>query len=75
MKTPSAKPIAKGGQPLPPGSRNVPGSKAYRKMQGAPHPGFVEIGNDFVSSRKGGPPLVVGRKHIRIKGDPKHPPR
>jgi hypothetical protein len=75
MKTPPAKSVAKGGQPLPPGSRNVPGSKAYRALQGAPHPGHVEIGRDFVADPRGGRPLVVGRKHIHIKGDPKHPPR
>jgi hypothetical protein len=75
MKTPPAKPVARGGQPLPPGSRNVPGSKNYRALQGAEHPGHVEIGKDFVASLKGGAEKVIGKKHVRIKGDRSDPLR
>jgi hypothetical protein len=44
MKTPPKPAVAKGGVPLPPGAHHVPGSKAYRAVQGAPHPGEVQIG-------------------------------
>jgi hypothetical protein len=75
-KTPKTPSKPAGRQPqLPPGSKNVPGSEAYRKLQGAPHPGSVTIGNAFVSSHKGGAPLVVGKRHIHIEGDKKREPR
>jgi hypothetical protein len=69
MKTPTKPPVAKGGVPLPPGARNVPGSEAYRRMQGAPHPGEITIGKSFVSDPRGGAPLVIGKKHLRVEGD------
>lgn len=71
MKPPKAppKPAAKGGVPLPPGAKNVPGSEAVRRLQGAPHPGEIFIGERFVSSLKGGPELVIGRKVLRVEGD------
>jgi hypothetical protein len=75
MKTPPKQPVAKGGVPLPMGAHHVPGSAAYRKLQGAPHPGEVQIGRDFVASPKGGAPLVIGQKHIRVEGDKPRPPR
>ena len=75
MKTPPKQPAPKGGVPLPPGARNVPASAAYRALQGAPHPGHVEIGKDFVASPKGGPELIIGKKHVHIKGDKPRDPR
>jgi hypothetical protein len=62
MKKTPPKPAAKGGVPLPPGARNVPGSKAYRALQGAPHPGAVQIDKSFVADPRGGPELVVGKE-------------
>ena len=70
MKSPP-KPTAKGGEPLPPGARNVPGSKAYRALQGAPHPGEVTIGPSFLDAGRGGPELVIGKKHVHVEGDKK----
>ena len=64
MKTPTSK----GGQPLPPGARNVPGSTAYRAMQGAPRPKPVQIDESFVADPRGGKPLAVGKRHIEVKG-------
>jgi hypothetical protein len=55
MKTPRSK----GGQPLPPGAHNVPGSARYRAVQGAPRPKPVQIDEKFVSDSRGGPPLVA----------------
>jgi hypothetical protein len=69
MKTPSKQPVAKGGQPLPPGAKNVPGSENYRRLQGAPHPGEITIGKQFVADPRGGPELVIGKKHLRVEGD------
>jgi hypothetical protein len=74
MKTPK-QPVAKGGVPLPAGSHNVPGSRAYRALQGAPHPGEVQIGRNFVADPRGGAPLVIGKKHIRVEGDKPRDPR
>jgi hypothetical protein len=68
MKTPP-KSTAKGGVPLPPGARNVPGSRAYRALQGAPNPGEIVIGKSFLANARGGPELVIGKKHIRVEGD------
>jgi hypothetical protein len=69
MKTPPKPAVAKGGVPLPPGAHNVPGSKAYRALQGAPHPGEVQIGKGFLANPKGGGELVVGKEHVRVEGD------
>jgi hypothetical protein len=69
MKKPTKPPVAKGGQPLPPGARSVPGSESYRKMQGAPHPGEIFIGKSFVADPRGGPELVIGKKQLRVEGD------
>jgi hypothetical protein len=55
--------------PTPEGAKNVPGSRNYRALQGAPHPGEVQIGRDFVASPKGGAPLVIGKRHVRVEGD------
>jgi hypothetical protein len=57
----------KGGQPLPPGAHNVPGSARYRAVQGAPRPKPVQIDEKFVSDPRGGPELVVGKRHIEVK--------
>jgi hypothetical protein len=69
MKTPSKTPPKSAGRqpPLPPGAHNVPGSQAYRRLQGAPHPGHVEIDKSFVSNPKGGPELVIGRKALHVR--------
>ena len=72
MKTPPkapAKPVAKGGVPLPPGAHNVPGSEAYRALQKAPHPGEVTIGKQFLADPRGGPELVIGKRHVHVEGD------
>jgi hypothetical protein len=69
MKSTPKQPAPKGGQPLPPGAHNVPGSEAYRRMQGAPHPGEIFIGRSFLADSRGGPPLVIGRKVLRTEGD------
>jgi hypothetical protein len=58
---------SKGGQPLPPGAHNVPGSARYRAVQGAPRPKPVQIDEKFVSDPRGGPELVVGKRHIEVK--------
>jgi hypothetical protein len=75
MKTPPKQPAPKGGVPLPPGARNVPGSAAYRAVQGAPHPGAVQIDKNFVADPRGGPELVVGRKHLEVKDNRTRDPR
>jgi hypothetical protein len=75
MKTPTKQPVAKGGVPLPPGAHHVPGSKAWRAVQKAPHPGEVQIGKSFVASPLGGPELKIGAKHIRVEGDKPRDPR
>jgi hypothetical protein len=69
VKTPPKQAVAKGGQPLPKGAFNVPGSRAYRALQKAPHPGEVQIGKSFVADPRGGPELVIGKRHIRVEGD------
>jgi hypothetical protein len=61
--------MADNSKSLPPGAHAVPGSKAYRALQGAPHPGEVIIGKSFLEAGRGGPPLVVGKRHIRVEGD------
>lgn len=58
MKTPS--------KPLPLGSRNVPGSKAYRAMQGAPASKPALIDHSFVADPRGGPPLVAGKGGVEV---------
>jgi hypothetical protein len=63
MKTPTSK----GGTPLPPGAHNVPGSARYRAMQGAPRPKPVQIDEKFVADSRGGPELVVGKRHIEVR--------
>jgi hypothetical protein len=45
----------------------LPGSQAYRRLQGAPHPGHVEIDKSFVSNPEGGPELVIGRKALHVR--------
>jgi hypothetical protein len=64
-----------GRQPLPPGAHHVPGSAAYRALQGASHPGEVQVGKSFVADPRGGAPLVIGKKHIRVEGDKPRDPR
>jgi hypothetical protein len=56
MKTPTKQP-AKGGAPLPPGARMVPGSVAYEKAKGSAIKKPVTIDNSFVSDPRGGPEL------------------
>jgi hypothetical protein len=70
---PAAKP--KGGQPLPPGSHNVPGSSAYRKLQGAEKPPHKTIDRSFVASPKGGPELKVGKSAVHVKDNRSDPLR
>jgi hypothetical protein len=80
-KTPPKSPMpsppksAGSSKPLPEGARHTPGSQAYRRLQGAKHPGHVEIGENFVADPRGGPELKIGKRHIHIEGDPKHEPR
>jgi hypothetical protein len=69
MKTPPKPAVAKGGVPLPPGAHHVPGSKAYRAVQGAPHPGEVQIGRSLVSDPRGSGEVIIRKKHIRVEGD------
>jgi hypothetical protein len=53
-----------------PGARDpVPGTAAYRAMQGAKRPAPVRIDNSFVASPQGGAPLVVGKRHVEVKGN------
>jgi hypothetical protein len=54
-------------KPLPPGAHNVPGSARYQAMQGAPRPKPVTIDRSFVADPRGGPELVVGKRHIEVK--------
>jgi hypothetical protein len=75
MKKTPPKPAAKGGGPLPPGARNVPGSKAYRALQKARHPGVVQIDKSFVADPRGGPELVVGKKHLEVRDNRTRNPR
>ena len=75
MKTPPKPAVAKGGVPLPPGEHNVPGSKAYRALQGAPHPGAVQIDKSFVANPKGGPELKIGKKHLEVRDNRSRNPR
>jgi hypothetical protein len=79
MKTPSnmkpSKAVARGGQPLPPGAHNVPGSRAYRALQGAPHPGVVQIDKSFVADARGGPELIIGRRHLEARDNRTRSPR
>ena len=51
----------------PTGAHNVPGSRAYKALQGAPHPGTVQIDKSFVADPRGGPELVVGKKHLEVR--------
>jgi hypothetical protein len=74
MKAPT-KQQAKGGVPLPPGAHNVPGSKAYRALQGAPHPGAVQIDKSFVADPRGGAELVIGKKHLEVRDNRTRAPR
>jgi hypothetical protein len=60
---------------LPPGAHNVPGSRAYKALQGAPHPGAVVIDKSFVADPRGGPELVVGKKHVETKDNRTRSPR
>ena len=75
MKTPTKQPAAKGGVPLPLGAHHVPGSKAYRALQGAPHPGVVQIDKSFVADPRGGPELVIGKKHLEVRDNRSRNPR
>lgn len=72
---PPAKPAAKGGVPLPPGAHNVPGSQAYKKLQGAPKPKPVQIDKSFVADPRGGPELKVGKAHVEVRDNRTHNPR
>ena len=69
MKTPAK--TSKGGTPLPPGSRSsgVPGTKANAALKGAPVPKPVVIDHSFVADPRGGPELVVGKRHVEVKGN------
>jgi hypothetical protein len=60
---------------LPPGAHNVPGSRAYRALQKAPHPGTVTIDKSFVADPRGGPELVVGKKHLEVADNRTKSPR
>jgi hypothetical protein len=60
---------------LPPGAHNVPGSKNYRAMQGAPRPKPVQIDEKFVADPRGGPELVVGRRHVEVRDNRTRAPR
>jgi hypothetical protein len=75
MMKPPAKPAAKGGVPLPEGARHVPGSEAYRKVQGAPKPPAKVIDRSFVADPRGGPELKVGKGHVEVKDNRTHNPR
>jgi hypothetical protein len=80
MKTPSSmkppkQPAAKGGQPLPPGAHNVPGSRTYRALQKAPHPGTVQIDKSFVADHRGGPELIIGKKTLEMRDNRTRSPR
>jgi hypothetical protein len=61
-------PTSKGGTPLPPGARMVPGSVAYEKAKGAPLNKPAVIDRKFVASPKGGPELVA-RHGVAVKGN------
>jgi hypothetical protein len=67
--------MADNSKSLPPGAHNVPGSKAYRALQGAPHPGTVQIDKSFVADPRGGPELVVGKKHLEVRDNRSRNPR
>jgi hypothetical protein len=56
---------------LPKGARGagVPGTAAYRAMQGAPRPKATTIDNSFVANSQGGKPLVIGKGHIEVAGN------
>jgi hypothetical protein len=77
MKTPPAKPAAKAkdGRQVAPGGSMAPGTDAYRRARGAPRPPPVVIDKSFVKDPRGGKPLVVGKRHIRVKGDRSDPLR
>lgn len=69
-KTPPKQSVAKGGAPLPEGAKNVPGSARYKASQGQKSPGEVVIGKSFLANpNRGGPELIIGKKHIRVEGD------
>jgi hypothetical protein len=74
-KTPPKSPAPKGGTSLPMGAHHVPGSKAYRALQGAPHPGTVTIDKSFVADPRGGPELKVGKRHLEVKDNRSRNPR
>lgn len=65
MKTPTSK----GGRPLPPGAHGaaIPGTRANAALKGAPVPKPVRVDERFVADPRGGPELVVGKRHTRTK--------
>lgn len=54
---------------LPPGAHSaaIPGPRANAKLKGAPIPKPVTIDHSFVADPRGGPELVVGKRHIEVK--------
>jgi hypothetical protein len=76
MKPPApAKPVARGGVSLPPGSRNVPGIANYRRLQGAEKPPHKTIDKSFVADPRGGPELKVGKSAVHVKDNRSDPLR
>jgi hypothetical protein len=74
MKIPP-KAAAKGGVPLPEGAKHVPGSQAYRAVQGAPRVPHKVIDRNFVADPRGGPELVAGKAHIAVRDNRSDPLR
>jgi hypothetical protein len=75
MKPTPKQPAAKGGVPLPPGAANVPGSKAYKALQGQKPPGApVVLDRSFVANPKGGGEKIIGRKHVEVRDNRSHNP-
>jgi hypothetical protein len=75
MKSAPAPSKLKGGTPLPPGSRNVPGSRAYKALQGQKHAAPVVLDRSFVADPRGGAEKVIGKAHVETKDNRTHNPR
>jgi hypothetical protein len=75
MKTKKPSNVKDYAPKLPPGARVIPNSAAARRMKGAPHPGTVTIDKSFVSDPRGGPDLVVGKKHLEVRDNRTRSPR
>jgi hypothetical protein len=75
MKTPPKPPKATRQPKLPPGAHNVPGSDAYRKLQGAPRPKPVVVDAHKFATTKGGPELKLGNRHFEVKDRRTRDPR